>query len=131
MRIRFQVRFVVLATAAVLAAVTSLSTVPEAAQAPREGTMFVSAVDRDGEPVAGLGPDAFVIREDGIRREVVRVSVAREPIDVAILVDTSAAVSDEITFFRNSLSKFVAKMAPGNRVAVIALADRPTILVDY
>ena len=131
MRIRFQVRFVVLATAAVLAAVTSLSTVPEAAQAPREGTMFVSAVDRDGEPVAGLGPDAFVIREDGIRREVVRVSVAREPIDVAILVDNSAAVSDEITFFRNSLSKFVAKMAPGNRVAVIALADRPTILVDY
>ena len=93
--------------------------------------MFVSAVDREGEPVAGLGPDAFQIREDGVKREVLRVSRATEPIDVAILVDNSAAASDDITFLRSSLSKFVARMAPGNRMAVIALADRPTILVDY
>jgi VWFA-related protein len=118
------------AAVAALAALITLGPAP-GAQAPREGTMFVSAVDADGEPVAGLGPDAFVIREDGVRREVLRVTPAREPIDIAILVDNSAAVSDEITFLRNGLTKFVAKMAPGNRVAVIALADRPTILVDY
>ena len=46
-------------------------------------------------------------------------------------MDNSAAASDDITFLRSGLSKFVARMAPGNRVAVIALADRPTILVDY
>ena len=93
--------------------------------------MFVSAVDRDGEPVSNLGPDAFQIKEDGIKREVLRVSRATEPLDIAILVDNSAAASDDITFFRTGLSKFVAKMAPGNHIAVIALADRPTILVDY
>lgn len=93
--------------------------------------MFVSAVDRDGEPVSNLGPDAFQIREDGIKREILRVSRATEPLDIAILVDNSASANDDITFFRTGLSKFVAKMAPGNHVAVIALADRPTILVDY
>jgi len=93
--------------------------------------MFVSAVDREGEPVSGLGPEAFQVREDGVKREVLRVSQAREPIDIAVLVDNSAAASDDITFLRTALSKFVAKMAPGNHVAVIALADRPTILVDY
>ena len=93
--------------------------------------MFVSAVDSSGEPVDGLGPDAFVIREDGVRREVLRVSRAVEPIDIALLVDNSAAVSDELTFLREGLSKFVAKMAPGNNIALIALADRPTIFVDY
>jgi VWFA-related protein len=98
---------------------------------PRERALFVSAVDKDGEPVAGLGPDAFVIREDGVRREVLRVSRATEPIDIALLVDNSTAASDEITFFRDSLSKFVAKMAAGNNIAVITLADRPTIAVDY
>ena len=39
---------------------------PIAAQADaRERTLFVSAVDDKGEPVEGLGPDDFVVREDG------------------------------------------------------------------
>ena len=97
----------------------------------RERALFVSAVDKDGEPVSGLGPDAFIVREDGARREVLRVSRATEPIDIALLVDNSTAASQEITFFREALSKFVAKMAPGNNIAVITLADRPTIVVDY
>jgi Ca-activated chloride channel family protein len=118
-------------TVALFAAIAVLSTKPYAAQDVREGVMFVSAVDRDGEPVSGLGPDAFQIREDGIRREVLRVSRATEAIDIALLVDNSAAASDDITFLRSALASFVARMAPGNQMAVIALADRPTILVDY
>ena len=97
----------------------------------RDRALFVSAVDKDGEPVTGLGPDAFVVREDGVRREVLRVSRATEPIDIALLVDNSTAARQEITFFREALSKFVTKMAAGNNIAVITLADRPTIRVDY
>jgi VWFA-related protein len=107
------------------------TTVAGQANGPRERALFVSAVDKDGEPVSGLEPEAFVVREDGVRREVLRVSRATEPIDIAVLVDNSTAASDEITFFREGLSKFVAKMAPGNNIAVVGLADRPTILVDY
>jgi VWFA-related protein len=107
------------------------TTIAEQANGPRERALFVSAVDKDGEPVSGLGPDAFVVREDGVRREVLRVSRATEPIDIALLVDNSTAASDEITFLREALAKFVAKMGPGNNIAVIALADRPTILADY
>jgi len=118
------------AAAAVFAALALLSSSPRAQDA-REHVMFVSAVDREGEPVSGLGPEAFLIREDGVRREVLRVSRATEPIDLAVLVDNSASASDDITFLRSGLSKFVAKMAPGNHLAIIALADRPTILVDY
>jgi VWFA-related protein len=118
--------------------IASLACVPtqvvsSAGQRPvsRERTLFVSAVDNNGEPVDGLGPDAFVVREDGVRREVLRVSRATEPIDVAILIDNSQAATEEVTFFREALSKFVAKMAPGNHIALVGLADRPTIMVDY
>jgi len=97
----------------------------------RERTLFVSAVDGDGKPVDGLGPEAFEVREDGARREILRVSRATEPIDIALLVDNSTAAADELLFLRSSLSGFVKKMAIGNRVAVITLADRPTIRVDY
>ena len=101
------------------------------AQNARERTLFVSAVDDTGEPVEGLGPDAFVIRENGQRREVLRVSRATEPIDIALLVDNSTAAEAEITFFRDALSKFVAAMAADNRIALVALADRPTVFVEY
>jgi hypothetical protein len=105
-----------LVVAALFAVLASLSTAPHAAQATREGVMFVSAVDRDGEPVSDLGPDAFQIKEDGIKREVLRVSRATEPLDVAVLIDNSAAASDDITFLRTGLSKFVARMAPPWRI---------------
>jgi VWFA-related protein len=104
---------------------------PVGAQAARERTLFVSAVDENGEPVEGLGPEAFVVREDGQRREILRVSRATEPIDLALLVDNSAAANEEITFIRDALSKFVAVMAPDHRIAIVALADRPTVFVEY
>lgn len=97
----------------------------------REQTLFVSAVDDKGEPVQGLGPDAFVVREDGVKREVLRVSDATEPIDIALLVDTSQAADHDITFIRDGVSKFVALMSKDNPTALIGLADRPTILTEY
>jgi len=103
----------------------------DAQRATRERTMFASAVDDKGEPVSGLGPEAFVVREDGVRREILRVSAATEPIDIAVMFDNSQASQDEVTFLREAVSAFVAKMSPGNRIALIALADRPTIVVDY
>ena len=113
------------------AAAASLMPAAVGAQNARERTLFVSAVDDKGEPVEGLGPDAFVIRENGQRREVLRVSRATEPIDIALLVDNSTAAEAEITFFRDALSKFVAAMAADNRIALVALADRPTVFVEY
>lgn len=120
-----------LAAATLLVFWAALPAASRASQAPREGTLFVSAVDGTGEPVEGLGPEAFLVREDGVRREVTRVSRATEPIDVAILVDNSAAASEGLVFLRRALSSFVARIGPGNEVALIGLADRPTILVDY
>jgi len=115
-----------------LAALLTLAHAPLRAQnAAREQTLFVSAVNDKGEPVDGLGADAFVVREDGIRREVLRVSRAIEPIDIALLVDNSAAAEEEITFIRDGVSRFDALMAAKNQIALIAIADRPTIFVDY
>src|SRR5690242_754786 len=102
-----------------------------AAQDSRERTLYVSAVDHNGDPVQGLGPDAFVIREDGVRREVLRVTPATDPIDLALLVDDSQAADRDITFIRDALTKFIAAVSSHNPTAIIGLADRPTILVDY
>jgi VWFA-related protein len=120
------------ATLAVAALIAASSTTWLSAQSDnRERTLFVSAVDDKGEPVAGLGPDAFVVREDGRRREVLRVSPATEPIDLTLLADNSQAAGQHITFIREGLSAFVAAMGGQHRIALIGLADRPTIMAPY
>lgn len=97
----------------------------------RERTVFVSAVDSRGNPVEGLGPADFRVTEDERQREVLRVTPALEPIDIALLIDNSAAASRTISPTREGVRAFVAQMAVGNQIAVIGLADRPTILVDF
>jgi VWFA-related protein len=97
----------------------------------RERTLFVSAVDSRGEPVETLGPADFIVTEDGRRREILRVSRAVEPMDIAVLADTSAAASRLIPPLRDGLRAFIAALAGEHQIAVISLADRPTILADY
>ena len=97
----------------------------------RERTVFVSAVNPRGDVVEDLGLGDFVVTEDGRRREVLRVSPALEPIDIAVLVDNSAASTRAIASIRDGLRGFIGQLAVGNQIAIIALADRPTILVDY
>jgi VWFA-related protein len=125
----------VLLAAAVAAFVTGPDTIRVSAAAAqagaRERTIYTSVVDRSGEPVTGLGPDVFVVREDGVRREVLRVSRATEPILIALLVDNSQSSTDDIRNIRDGLTAFVQQMHKEHEIAVIGLADRPTIVQDY
>jgi len=120
-----------LAIAVALAVIVVPSTRTHAQAGARERTLFVGAMDEKGEPVENLVPADVIVREDGVRREVLRISRATEPIDIALLVDNSAAAEDSINHMREALRRFVGKMAAGNQIALVALADRPTILVDY
>jgi VWFA-related protein len=122
-----RVLFATAAVAAVLIAQTAPAVVAQGGS--QERTLFVSAVDKKGVPVEGLGPDAFIVRENGARREILRVSRATEPIDITVMIDNSAAATEEVAFYRTALPKFLAELAPANSVALVGLADRPTILV--
>jgi VWFA-related protein len=132
MRAAFSPRLALISTVPALLVLAAAAGPSIQAQAgARERTLFVSAVDGRGEPVDGLGPTDFVVTEDGRRREVLRVSRAVEPIDIAVLVDNSAAAERAVPSLRDGLKAFVAALAGDNQIAIIGLADRPTILVDY
>lgn len=97
-----------------------------------ERVAYVSAWDaKTRAPITGLGTDAFSIREDGVRREVIRVTPATTPMPVAILVDNSQAATLHIADIRRALTTFVKALDGIGPIAIIGVADRPTILRDY
>jgi VWFA-related protein len=96
-----------------------------------ERTVYASVVDKNSAPVTGLAANEFVVREDDSAREVLRVSAATEPMQIAVLVDTSQAIEEHLLDVRNALSAFFKQMAGKHEIALIGLGERPTVLSDY
>lgn len=95
-----------------------------------ERALYVSVTDGKGAPVTSVRPDDLDVREDGVRREVLRVVPASEPMQIALLVDNSQAATQDISNLREGLEAFVAAVAPAHQVALVTLGDRPTIVTE-
>lgn len=97
-----------------------------------ERVLYVSVWDATTRvPVTGLGTEAFNVREDGTRREVLKVTPATSPMSVAIVVDNSQAATPTIADLRKALTAFVKSLDGLGPIAIVSVADRPTILRDY
>jgi len=112
------------------ATATLVSPHPLRAQATQQ-TIYASVVDKADAPVTGLAAGEFIVREDDASREVLRVSTATEPLQIALLIDTSAAIDPYILDLRTGLRAFLKQMAGENEIALIGVGERPTVLVDY
>ena len=96
-----------------------------------ERIVYASVVDRDGAPVLDLTTKDFIVREDGVSREVLRVAKDDDPLQIALLVDNSTAMRANLPQLRKAASAFVAATRDGVPMALITLAERPTIAAGY
>ena len=96
--------------------------------------VYVSVVDKKGEPVTALTVTDLTIKEDGASREVLKVEKATDPMQIAILVDTSAATSAAVADLRTSVKAFGAAIwakSPDTEIALYTFGERPTLEADY
>jgi VWFA-related protein len=107
-----------------------LSPVPVRAQA-EEWTVYASVVDRTGVPVTGLGPADFVVRENGMAREILRALPASDSLRIALLIDNSQEMRTELIDIRQGLRTFVNEIDRRHEVAIVGFGGPPTVLIDY
>ena len=96
-----------------------------------ERIMYASVVDDKGQPVLGLNARDLIVREDGQAREILRVAKDDDPMQVALLVDNSVEMRDKVSDLRKAIAAFITSLRPGVQVALLTLAERPTIVVGY
>lgn len=114
-----------------LLAVLVLSLAAAVAGQARQRALYVSVLDKQGVPVKDVKPDDLVVREDNVAREVLRVEPARDPMQVALLIDNSQNARQAIQFMRDGLGPFINRLtAAGHSVSFVTLGDRPSIQAD-
>lgn len=96
-----------------------------------ERMLYASVVDDAGTPVLDLGAKDFIVREDGVAREILRVAPDRDPMQIALLVDDSRLMRGHEALFRRAISAFIRNIRDDVMMAMIGLGERPTVRVDY
>jgi hypothetical protein len=126
-----------LAAGVVLLGIAACAATAHLGAQAQQRALYVTALDKSGNPVPELQPSDVIVREDDQVREVLRIAPATEPMQIAILVDNSDAAERYIRDYRDALPVFVSALAADaqasekHQIALIALGERPTILTDY
>ncbi|MDR1990843.1 MAG: VWA domain-containing protein [Acidobacteriaceae bacterium] len=120
---------------AVLVFVTAIFIVHPGAQRPQH-SLYVSALDQDGNPVQSLSETNVAIREDRVPREVVSIVPATEPMQVALLVDNSQASQNYIRDYREAFAAFITELGNDpsdahHEISIVTVGERPTINTDH
>jgi Ca-activated chloride channel family protein len=79
----------------------------------------------------GLNKDDFAVFEDGIAQQVTFFAPTQLPLDLAIMIDTSASMTDKIEFVREAATNFVKTLRRGDRAEIIGFSDHVQVLAPF
>ena len=100
--------------------------------------LFDTVIDATtGLGVHDLGAEHFVVQEDGVQRQILGASLATEPLEIAVLVDTSESARSIMREVQEGVSAFVdglrfnIGLGVGDQVALMTYGGARFILVDW
>jgi VWFA-related protein len=94
--------------------------------------LTATILDKDGEPVEGLGKEDVAVSENGVVRDITSFKPDHRPLTVAVIVDTSLAAGTEFRLnVIDAVTAFVSRLPAGTSYAIWTTGDRPTKLLDY
>jgi Ca-activated chloride channel homolog len=78
--------------------------------------------------VTGLASNDFAVFEDGVQQDLSFFGAANVPLDLAILLDTSASMTDKLQTAQQAAIGFVSTLRESDRVTIIDIKDATKVV---
>jgi len=88
----------------------------------------VVVTDANQKYVGGLNPSDFAVFEDGIQQDVSFFGASEVPLDLAILLDTSASMTGKMELVQRAAVGFLSTLRPGDRALIVDIKDATKVL---
>lgn len=86
--------------------------------------VYATIYDHSGRYVDGLSQDSFQILEDGKPQEIASFETSAQSLSCAILLDTTASMTEALPRVKNSIVKLIDELGPQDSVAVYTFDER-------
>jgi len=95
--------------------------------------VLASVLDAAGRPLADLPKESFALLEEGRAQKIeVFEAETQQPLDLALMMDTSLSTLTELRFEQDAAVKFLCQIVrPVDRVAVYQFNDTVTQLTEF
>ena len=93
-------------------------------------TVPLTVTDNRGRHIAGLQKENFSIVENGIERDIEYFFNEEAPMNVAIVIDTSASTEDALDKIQKAARDFIKILRPEDRGIIVAFDSRTKFLTD-
>ena len=96
-------------------------------------SLLASVLDQNGRPALGLTADQFELYEEGVKQKIeVLDSETTQPLDLALMIDSSLSEVKELEFEAEAAGRFIQKLVrPADRLAVYEFSDVVTQVAPY
>ncbi|HEX3280145.1 MAG TPA: VWA domain-containing protein [Pyrinomonadaceae bacterium] len=84
----------------------------------------VAATAADGKNVPELRQEEFTVTEDGVKQQIALFATTRLPVNVVLMLDTSASTKDKLALMQAAAVAFVEKLDTADRVKVISFDSK-------
>src|SRR6266567_4286661 len=95
--------------------------------------VLVSVLDEKNRPAPDLPREAFQLFEEGVEQKIDKFEPeTSQPLDLAIMIDSSMSAHKEISFEQEAAAHFIRQvLRPGDRLAVFAFDENVTQLASF
>jgi Ca-activated chloride channel homolog len=93
-------------------------------------SLNVIVTDNHDRFVTGLTQNNFTVFEDGVQQDVAYFAATNVPLDLAIVLDVSASMSDKLATVQEAAVGFASHLRSGDRITVVAVKDSARMLHD-
>ncbi len=95
--------------------------------------VLVSVLDDKNRPAPDLPMEAFQLFEEGVQQKIDKFEPeTSQPLDLAIMIDSSLSAHKEISFEQEAAAHFIRQvLRPGDRLSVFAFDENVTQLATF